>query len=356
MIKLIIISAVTHRFKRLLVAPVFVLLSIVSNGQDIHFSQFSNMPLLQNPGLAGAMTPFEGSLIYRSQWRSVTIPYKTYAASINMRFNQNRNKTGFWAGGISFFGDQSGNGNLRTTIGNISTAYHVHLNKYNKLGLGVQAGFGQRQIDPGNFRWGSQYSGSAYNGDLPIGEQISNPSFMYPDVSAGLVWSFNNNSKDVFMTRNKYRKGNLGVSVFHINRPNYSFNTTGERLFMKFVAHGNFLFSIPDSRIAINPGFMYYRQGPSSEVYFGAMIRRSLIERSKYTDNFKGSGASAGLYLRSNDALVFSTLFELAHYSIGMTYDLNVSKLSRSSGGRGGFELSFKYTGISGGNKGPAKF
>ena len=46
--------------------------------QDIHFSQFSETPLLRNPALAGI---FSGDLriqaVYRNQWNSVTVPYQT---------------------------------------------------------------------------------------------------------------------------------------------------------------------------------------------------------------------------------------------------------------------------------------
>ncbi|MEO6357893.1 MAG: type IX secretion system membrane protein PorP/SprF, partial [Ferruginibacter sp.] len=57
----------------------FVLLSSLQvAGQDIHFSQFFETPLLRNPALGGL---FSGDIrlqsVYRTQWQSVTVPYQT---------------------------------------------------------------------------------------------------------------------------------------------------------------------------------------------------------------------------------------------------------------------------------------
>ena len=59
----------------------FVLLLMIGSNartQDIHFSQFFETPLVRNPALAGI---FSGDIrvqaVYRNQWNSVTVPYKT---------------------------------------------------------------------------------------------------------------------------------------------------------------------------------------------------------------------------------------------------------------------------------------
>ena len=56
--------------------------------QDVHFSQMEYSPLTLNPGLAGANSPMQGVVNYRSQWKSVATPYKTIAASFDARFNE----------------------------------------------------------------------------------------------------------------------------------------------------------------------------------------------------------------------------------------------------------------------------
>jgi hypothetical protein len=47
-------------------------------GQDIHFSQFFETPLLRNPSLAGIFTgDIRLQMVYRDQWGSVTDGYRT---------------------------------------------------------------------------------------------------------------------------------------------------------------------------------------------------------------------------------------------------------------------------------------
>ena len=58
----------------------------VVNGQDIHFSQIFETPLLRNPALAGL---FSGDIrvqtVYRSQWNSVSNAYSTTSANLEYK-------------------------------------------------------------------------------------------------------------------------------------------------------------------------------------------------------------------------------------------------------------------------------
>jgi type IX secretion system PorP/SprF family membrane protein len=150
------------------------------HAQDVHFSQMEFSPLTLNPGLAGANSPMQGVVNYRSQWNSVAIPYKTIAASFDARFNEDkRNKKGIIAGGINFFNDQSGDMKVNTTNVNLNLAYHLILDKTSTLGIGIYTGFGQRSIDPNAGRWGSQYDGTSYNSAISSGETFNSASFNY---------------------------------------------------------------------------------------------------------------------------------------------------------------------------------
>ena len=56
--------------------------TMLAIGQDLHFSQIFETPLLRNPALAGL---FSGDVrvqsVYRSQWNSVTDAYSTVSAN-----------------------------------------------------------------------------------------------------------------------------------------------------------------------------------------------------------------------------------------------------------------------------------
>ncbi len=316
------------------------------SGQDIHFSQFTMAPLTQNPAMAGALNNAEAYLNYKSQWKAVTNPYKTYAVSAMARLGKPRKDKSFWAVGLNFFNDQSGDGKLTQTTGTFTLAYQIHLTRYHKLGLGLQAGFGQVKINTGDFQWGSQYvSGNGFDPSMATGENIQNPTFGYFDFGSGLVWSFNNTAGLVKTSNNVFNKGCFGISVYHINQPNFSFINTGDKLHMKYVAHGQYLFSVNGSKVAINPGFMFYSQGTAKELFFGSMVRYNILPESKYSGFYKGAGAYLGAYMRAGDAIVISTMLELSQFAVGFSYDINTSSLRPASNGRGGFEISVRMTG-----------
>jgi hypothetical protein len=138
-------------------------------------------------------------------------------------------------------------------------------------------------------------------------------------------------------------KSNIGISVFHFSQPKYSFKGSNEKLYMKFVLHGDVLLSIPFSKLGFVPGFMLYKQGPATEIYAGSLIRYKLTQKSKYMRDKSSSAISVGGYYRAKDAGVVSLLIEYSNYAVGMSYDINTSGLKTVSTGRGGFELTLRY-------------
>ena len=138
-------------------AAIFPLLFIVDIlfAQDIHYTQINATPLAVNPAFTGM---FDGSLrasaIYRTQWEDVTIPYTTVGASVDIPIYLNKYGN-YLAAGVQFMRDAAGDGNLINADGLFSLAYHKFygLSQYLKrhkgaeLGIGVQAGFGNREFD-----------------------------------------------------------------------------------------------------------------------------------------------------------------------------------------------------------------
>lgn len=315
--------------------------------QDIHFSQYYMNPLGMNPANTGnERNEIQAVLIYKDQWKSVASPYKTLAFSCDKRFQRKKAAMDFYSLGINLFNDKAGDINMKTFQANISAAYHLFLDKrkYSSLGVGLQSGFAQRSISYEAATWGNQYDGNSYNPSLPSGEPTGATSFMYGDLlSAGILYSYNNTSGKLKVTDNNDKKISLGFSAFHLVRPKYSFYGSGEKLYIKYVLHGNALLSIPNTNIALAPGFMYFRQGPSQEILPRTLIRYKLRQASKYTGFYKSTAISIGALMRIKDAVAPVILVEHSGYSIGISYDLNVSDLKVASSGRGGFEFSFGF-------------
>jgi hypothetical protein len=55
---------------------------------------------------------------------------------------------------------------------------------------------------------------------------------------------------------------------------------------------------------------------------------------------------SLGTLIRWNDAFIPVIKLEMYSFNLGLSYDVNVSRLNTVSNSRGGFELSLSYTGL----------
>ena len=313
------------------------------HAQDVHFSHMEFSPLTLNPGLAGANSPMQGVVNYRSQWNSIATPYKTIAASFDARFNENkRNKKGIIAGGLNFFNDQSGDLNVNTTNVNLNLAYHLILDRTSTLGLGIYTGFGQRSIDPNSGRWGSQYDGTSYNAAISSGETFNSASFNYMDAGAGIVYTYKKDQG--YMTQNNNREFQFGFSMYHLNRPGYSFiNKADERLYVRYSAFANATIGIGNTRGSFMPAIYFQRQKSSMEIMYGFNYKYLINEGSMYTGFNRPFSLYLGVFNRFKDAMVARFMMEWDQYSAGFAYDFNVSSLTPVSNAKGGFELFLRF-------------
>lgn len=316
----------------------------LSFAQDIHFSQFYMSPLNQNPAMAGANYDMQIILNYKDQWRSVATPYKTMAASFDIRLNKQKPKKGFLAAGLNLFNDKAGDSKMGTMQANLNLAYHLRLGEYSTIGAGLMGGFVQRSISYSDLEWGNQYDGTKYNATLATGETQGSSAFTLIDAGAGLVWTYNNTAGSIKVDDNHDLKANVGVAVFHPHQPTYSYaKMSTEKLYAKIVVHGNAVISVPGKNLGFIPGFMYYKQGPAQEIYAGSLLRYKLQQNSKYTGIKKGAAVSLGAFYRAKDAVVAAFLLEYSNYALGVSYDLNTSKLKTVSTGRGGIEITLRF-------------
>lgn len=306
-------------------------MTLKSEAQDIHFSQFFETPLWRNPSLAGIYTgDIRVQAVYRDQWNSITNAYKT--GSINSEFKMPVGKgDDFFTTGIEVMYDKAG------TIGWTSTHilpvlnYHKSLsaehNRY--LSLGFMGGLVQRRFDRSKMTTNSQYDG------LGDGENLLHPQYSYLDGSVGMSYNsnLNNNPDNNFF---------LGAAYHHFNRPANSFyRDPNIELHPKLVFSAGFKLGVTDyAYITVQADQSV--QGSFSETVAGAMYGVKLGEdplHPLYTIH-------AGAFLRWNDALIPVVKLDYAPFSVALSYDVNISKLRQSSYGRGGAELSVSYIGF----------
>ena len=332
------------RFKQLLIIFLAVIGSFSLSAQDIHFSQFYSSPLNLNPAMTGVMNcnvRLVGN--YRNQWASVlkANAFSTYSVSYDQRIPVGRND--YFGVGGTFWGDRAGESNFATLQGRLSFSYSKKMSGGRKSGnylvVGADAGVSQRSIDFLNLRYGSQHNGAGgYDPTLPTNEIFDRDNFLFADVSAGLLWF------SVFDEDNSFY---LGGAFSHLNRANQSFNTDEfEELYSKFTAHAGGEFMIAE-KLGLVPGVIALFQGPSFELNTGTSLKFLLGKSKRLHQAFQiGAWFRISNHFQESitgDALILSTKFDYDQFSIGFSYDVNVSALKPASNSNGAFEFSMIY-------------
>ena len=306
--------------------------SSISEAQDIHFTQYYASPLTLNPATAGF---FEGtqrfSLQNKTQWQSVTVPFRTLSASFDMPILKRDTKHDIFGGGISIYRDQEGDSKFGTTQVNLSLSYIRSLNKANDkfISFGIQTGVAQRTIDYSQLVFDSQWDGISFNPNLSNNEHFSKENFIFFDCSAGAYWSCVDKNKN---------ETSIGVSLFHINTPKQSlFDNDDVRLARKLLINASKQIKITDN-LKLVPGILFMHQGTYNEFDVG-----SLVKLIKISTTEKYLALSVGMYYRSADALNFIVGLDFKDMMLGVSYDINTSNLTPASHSRGGLELSLIY-------------
>jgi type IX secretion system PorP/SprF family membrane protein len=343
--------------RKLLLHIYFFTSALSIHAQDMHFSQFIENPAMLNPALTGVASPFRGSLSYRSQWRNVSAPYKTFGVSFETRLNNGNWKqvdkfrsmtfkersVGRLAWGLSVYNDKAGTPGLSVTRGNFNVATFVPVSKKSFIALGFQATLVQRKIENGTLLFPDQYGPGGYDPVYNSAERFNSLIFTYGDYSAGALWSYRQEEKRI--TTKTQVKGNAGFSVYHFTQPEQAFLLTKQTTRIKYITHGELTIFPSNSNLALVPSLMAQIQGPSHEITGGLLLKYYLKDNAHYTGFVKRSSVGYGLYGRSKDAMIISVLYELQEqYLFCMSYDINISALAAASGGRGAIEMTLRYT------------
>lgn len=169
---------------------IFLLLCAgTAKSQDINFSQFYELPLLRNPALAGI---FAGDVrvtsAFRSQWQSVTTPYRTLGLGMEYKKPVGRNSNDFITIGTQLTNDIAGDSRLRRTQIFPVLNYHKSLSgeKDTYLSAGVMGGPVIQHFDPSKLSFDDQFVNGSYSPANPTKQVFTNTGFTYWDASVGL--------------------------------------------------------------------------------------------------------------------------------------------------------------------------
>ena len=317
-------------------AKLFTLLCLVLitgiklNGQDFTFSQFQEMPLLRNPAIAGL---FAGDIriqsAYRSQWLSVTTPYKTMAVSAETKIPA-KYQDDFFTASLLVTNDVAGDSRLSRLQILPSINFLKSINDNNGyIALGFIGGLVQSQFDPTKLTFDDQFQNGSFNPLNPTSQTFSKTSITYFDASVGMSYS------DRIGENTKFY---LGGAYFHANKPKVSF--LDDKVLLKPRSVINAGLSIETSEYDNFYIFGdYISQAGNRQGLMGLMYSHIIGE---YLEDDNVS-LSLGAFYRWGDAVIPAIKLNLYKVSLGISYDMNVSKLSRASQLRGGYEFTASY-------------
>ena len=327
-----------------LLATVVTLLHFImmSFAQDLNFSQFYELPLLRNPALAGI---FIGDIrvqgVYRNQWQSVTVPYRTSGLSTEVNFPTN-DYGHYLTAGVQVLHDVAGDSKLTRTHFLPVLTYHAPLNENEFYISGsLMGGLVNNHFDPTGLRWDDQYVGGQYNPTNPTRQVIKQTGKNYFDIGGGIALS-----GPVSGVVDLY----VGAGLFHANNPSIAFNTDNIKLGRKWAFNGGMTVQTSDwSRITFYADYFIQKAGNSADSIIKVGGHDVLMFGSFYTtdlqqyDTDDKVSLSLGAVYRWADAIAPVVRLDLKKFAVGLSYDVNVSQLTKASGARGGFELTLAY-------------
>jgi type IX secretion system PorP/SprF family membrane protein len=318
--------------KKLLFVFFLFILPQTSEAQDLHLSQFYTADQFLNPAMMGAHGgDWRLAANYRNQWRQINgAPLSTGMVSFDKVFHYYSNEIN---GGIFYARDQFSGFQTITNKIYLTGAYGFNWLSSNWRG-GIQAGLVSNSTDLSTQTFPTQwdYPNGQFDQQIYNGEDNIRSTQMYLDVNLGATWS------------KRFNKLNLvsGIAVNHINRPKDTyFSQVFERRRSRGVFHT--AAEVPlNNTFQLEPKTMWMWTTKANDFLLGSNVRYKTLNRtipSVYAGIFYRHGIK-----RTFDAVypVFGLVYK--NFDLGVSYDVNLSALSKGIKRVKTIEFSLVYT------------
>ena len=323
-----------------------LLISSISWGQDIHFTQVNEFEMLLNPAMTGVFDGWERvGANHKNQWVGAGTKYFTtsVAGDVNF-FKPKRGDRAHMGLGVQFYNDIGGDSKFGTKQFNLNLSAIVPLAEQHEISAGLQFGVAQRTGDLTNLLFSNQFNGTTLDPTINPMENNNLVSFVYPDLTAGLAYHFGNHS--VGFDRDDKTEFRFGVAYFHLNRPQLNYRVGySEKLYAKLVIHADFQKDFAGTNSGVEAFAYQFMQGPHNETLLGAMYRYRLTDGTKTTGLKRDMYLKMGAAWRINDAIAPIVYFHLGSFNFGVSYDITISALGNQARS-GGLEFSLMYTNL----------
>lgn len=297
-------------------------------GQDLHYSQFYLNPIQLNPAATGM---FKGDLraaaLYRSQWRQVPVAYQTYTGAFDWKAMQKAHNQ--LSVGFLLQNDEAGDAGLSWLQLGATVAVAHSLGEKQAISAGFGLGFVQRGFSINGLTFKNQWGGDAFDPNLPTNEHFNQSSGLAPSLSAGLHWQF-------AQTDSRSRI-DVSSGIVHLNKPVVSLGDFDNYLSRRISFFANGIWQV-HSLYDVAFFSSWQKMGTAQELLFGGGIRRILTSGLANETVLQLSMA-----YRQGDAIIPAIQLERNSWTVGISYDVNVSAFDAATHGRGGIEIAVNW-------------
>lgn len=262
----------------------------------------------------------------------MSAPYKTFSAFGDAQVMRNRFENGWLGLGGLLLNDVAGAGSLQSTKLYGSVAYHQMINNSSLISGGFNLGYVTKRIDPSKLKFPDQFDGKFFDNSLPTTVVLATNAISYFDVQAGVNYAY-------FPTEDIYI--NAGYSIHHVNQPRESFfndESTDGKLAMRHIGFINAILKAGD-RLILEPNIFYTNQSKASALNGGLLLDYKLAQ---FTEN----ELLAGVYYRSQDAIIPMFGFKYNQTRVVFSYDITISGLNKFNKSAGANEISIIHKGF----------
>ncbi len=320
--------------RKSLLYALFLLIAGSLSSQDIHYSQFYNSPLNVNPAKTGI---FNGdkrlNLSYRSQWRSVPVPWTTFSGSFDRKFYPRYGKQHFWSAGVLFNYDAQGDvANINLTNFNVTGSWTKILNENNLFTVGGILGFATRGFDPNSLTFDNQWTGETFDTSVdPQDIVLATERTSFIENGLGLNYRWQKTSRT---------KLDLGIGGYHLIRPGVAFGENDDvKLSRRISLTGVGSFEL-SRKLDIQLNGLYQFQQDSNELILSALGKIYINQqRGKELALHLGIGWRSGKSLFPIVALQHRQLYVSLNYDVDLTDFAEIHNQRRPSS----FEMHFNY-------------
>lgn len=300
------------KFSKLTLVTIISLISVLTQAQDVRFTQAMYNPLTINPSMMGLNTDVRAVLQTRSQWNGIEGGYKTYSLGLFSPLFIGSDYTKIDLG-LTAINDVEGAYNTLNIA--LAGAYNFRLSDKSFLSLSLQGGFVQKSLDLSVLTFDEQYVNGQFDPTNPTNELELNDRLSAADFSTGVLWYTTPTPLNLGHARNI--EFFTGLSVFHLTSPPNQSHTGLQRVpSRRFSLQGGFKVEGLD-KVDVTPFVYVNRQAGNTNFALNILVD---VRFKKY---FK---LTTGASYRAKDAT--SVLAGVEYNMFKLIYSYDIAALS----------------------------